>query len=83
MDNFKINSLNSGSKTQFFYVYTSQTENVTNVIYFHFEILTDVTDTTLGESGLWLGTQTRACGTAILAKSFFWLRPMGPWTAGF
>ena len=32
--------------------------------------LTDVTDLTLGASGLWLGTRTRAGGTAILAWSF-------------
>ena len=31
---------------------------------------TDVTDATLGISGLWLGTRTGAAGTATLAGSF-------------
>ena len=40
----------------------------------------DVTDATLGASGLWLGTRTGAGGTATLTESFFWPRPMAPWT---
>ena len=39
---------------------------------------TDLTDETLGASGLWLGTRTGAGGTATLTESFFgrspWLR---------
>ena len=41
-----------------------------------------MTDVTLGASGLWLGTQTGAGGTATLTESFFWLQPMAPWTTG-
>ena len=54
-------------------------------------LATDVTDATLGASGLWLGTRTEAGGTVTLTK-FFWpqsmnplttgLQPMAPWTAG-
>ena len=44
-------------------------------------LATDVTDATLGASGLWLGTQTGAGGTTTLTK-LFWLLPMNPWTAG-
>ena len=36
-------------------------------------LASDVTDTTLGASGLWLGTQTGAGGTATLTKFFFFL----------
>ena len=43
-------------------------------------LATDVTDTTLGASGLWLGTLTGAGGTAILFWNFFWLQP--PWLPG-
>ena len=42
----------------------------------------DVTDATLGASGLWLGTRTGAGGTVTLTKSFLWPQPMAPWTAG-
>ena len=41
---------------------------------------TDVTDATLGASGLWLGTRTGAGGTATLTESFFWPQPMALWT---
>ena len=41
-----------------------------------------MTDETLGASGLWLGTRTRAGGTASLTESFFWPQPMAPWTTG-
>ena len=34
-------------------------------------LATDVTDATLGVSGLWLGTRTGAGGTATLTKGFF------------
>ena len=34
-------------------------------------LATDVTDATLGASGLWLGTRTGAGGTAKLTESFF------------
>ena len=34
-------------------------------------LATDVTDETLGTSGLWLGTRTGAGGTATLIESFF------------
>ena len=34
-------------------------------------LATNVTDATLGASGLWLGTQTGADGTATLTESFF------------
>ena len=34
-------------------------------------LATDVTDATLGASGLWLETRTGAGGTAILTESFF------------
>ena len=43
---------------------------------------TDVTDVTLGTSGLWLGTRTGAGGTAIVTRSFFDCTPMAPWTTG-
>ena len=33
-------------------------------------LATDVTDATLGASGLWLGTRTGAGGTATLTESF-------------
>ena len=42
-------------------------------------LATDVTDATLGASGLWLGTRTGADGTATLTESFFWPQPMAPW----
>ena len=42
-------------------------------------LATDVTDATLGASGLWLGTRTEAGGTATLAKSFF---GHSPWVHG-
>ena len=42
-------------------------------------LATDVTDATLGASGLWLGTQTGAGGTATLNKSFF---GRSPWLHG-
>jgi hypothetical protein len=38
-------------------------------------LATDVTDATLGESGFWLGTRTRASGTATLASCFFGRSP--------
>ena len=45
----------------------------------HFIIIltlaTDVTDTTLGTSGIWLGIRTGAGGTATLAWSFFFCSP--------
>ena len=41
--------------------------------------VTDVTDATLGASGLWLGTRTGAGGTATRAKSFF---GRSPWLHG-
>ena len=34
-------------------------------------LATDLTDETLGVSGLWLGTRTGAGGTATLTESFF------------
>ena len=43
-------------------------------------LATDVTDATLGASGLWLGTRTRAGGTATLTESFFFGR--SPWLYG-
>ena len=43
---------------------------------------TDVTDVTLGTSGLWLGTRAGAGGTATLAWSLFWPQPMALWSAG-
>ena len=46
----------------------------------HLSLATDVTDSTLGASGLWLGTRTGAGGTATLTESFFWPQPMAPWT---
>ena len=42
-------------------------------------LATDVTDATLGASGLCLGTQGGAGGTATLAKSFF---GRSPWIHG-
>ena len=42
-------------------------------------LATDVTDATLGASGLWLGTRTGAGGTATLTKSFF---GRSPWLHG-
>ena len=38
-------------------------------------IRTDVTDATLGASGLWLGTRTGAGGTATLTESFIGRSP--------
>ena len=38
-------------------------------------LATDVTDATLGSSGLWLGTRTGAGGTATLSESFFGRSP--------
>ena len=48
-------------------------------------LATDLTDETLGASGLWLGTRTGADGTATLNESlfFFWPQPMAPWTTGW
>ena len=37
---------------------------------------------TLEASGLWLGTQTEAGGTATLFETFLAAAPMAPWTAG-
>jgi hypothetical protein len=42
----------------------------------------DVTDATVGASGLLLGTRTGAGGTATQTKSFFWPQRVAPWTAG-
>ena len=42
-------------------------------------LATDVTEGTLGASGLWLGTRTRAGGTATLTESFF---ARSPWLHG-
>ena len=42
-------------------------------------LATDVTDATLGASGLWLGTRTEAGGTATLTESFF---GRSPWLHG-
>ena len=42
-------------------------------------LATDVTDATLGASGLWLGTRTGAGGTATLTESFF---GRSPWLHG-
>ena len=42
-------------------------------------LATDVTDVTLGASGLWLGTRTGAGGTATLTKRFF---GRSPWLHG-
>ena len=42
-------------------------------------LATDVTDATLGASGLWLGTRTGAGGTATLIESFF---GRSPWLHG-
>ena len=42
-------------------------------------LATDVTDATLGASGLWLGTRTGAGGTATLTESFF---VRSPWLHG-
>jgi len=39
----------------------------------------DMTDTTLGASGLWLGIQTGAGGTAALTTGFF---GCSPWLNG-
>ena len=41
---------------------------------------TEVTDATLGASGLWLGTRTGAGGTATITESFFFAR--SPWLYG-
>ena len=38
-------------------------------------LATDVTDATLGASGVWLGTRTGAGGTATLTESFFGRSP--------
>ena len=40
-------------------------------------LATDVTNATLGEYGLWLGTRTGAGGTATLTESFFFGRTHG------
>ena len=45
-------------------------------------LATDVTDMTLRASGLWLGTQTGAGGTATLALKLSWPQPMAPWKTG-
>ena len=45
-------------------------------------LATDVSDATLGESGLWLGTRTGAGGTATLVWNFLVAVPMAPWTTG-
>ena len=42
-------------------------------------LVTDVTDATLGVSGLWLGTLTGAGGTATLIEFFF---GRSPWFHG-
>ena len=42
-------------------------------------LTTDVTDVTLGASGLWLGTRAGAGGTATPASSFF---DRSPWVHG-
>ena len=42
-------------------------------------LATDVTDATLGASGLWLGTRTGAGGTATLTESVF---GRSPWLHG-
>ena len=44
----------------------------------------DVTDETLGASGLWLGTRTGAGSTATLTEIFFFFlsQPMAPWKTG-
>ena len=42
-------------------------------------LATDVTDATLGASGLWLGTRTGAGDTATLTESFF---GRSPWLHG-
>ena len=42
-------------------------------------LATDVTDATLGASGLWLGTRTGAGGTTTLTVSFF---GRSPWLYG-
>ena len=41
-------------------------------------LATDVTDATLGASGLWLGTRTGAGGTATLTEFFFLAAAHGP-----
>ena len=41
-------------------------------------ITTDVTDATLGASGLWLGTRTGVGGTTTLTR-VFWPQPMASW----
>ena len=47
-------------------------------------LATDVTDATLGASGLWLGTRTGAGSTATLTESFFgrspWLHGQHTWS---
>ena len=43
-------------------------------------LATDVTDATLGASGLWLRTRTGAGGTATLTESIFFGR--SPWLHG-
>ena len=45
-------------------------------------LATNVTDVTIGASGLWLGTRTGAGGTTTLTESFFWPQPMAPWRTG-
>ena len=48
---------------------------------------TDVTDATLGASGLWLGTRTGAGGTTTLTERFFgrirWHHGQQVWNQGF
>ena len=46
---------------------------------FTLSLVTDLTDETLGVSGLWLGTRTGAGGTATLTGSFF---GRSPWLHG-
>ena len=48
-----------------------------------FSLATDVTDATLGASGIWLGTRTGAGGTTYhhtSLKLFLAAAPMAPWT---
>ena len=52
------------------------------MVVFEVSLATDLTDETLGASGLWIGTRTGAGGTAKLTESFFWPQPMASWTTG-
>ena len=45
-------------------------------------LATDVTDATLGASGLWLGTRTGAGGTATLTERCFFFFGRSPWLQG-